>query len=294
MSILITGGLGFIGGHLCKYFLSKKEKVIIFDDASFPVSKNISFFSNCSDIEIYFQDVNCIDESLFRSKNITEVYHFASPSNSTFAMMSPKKMIEVNSKEVFRLYNLSKKFDARFLFISSIKASSDNVREDDLYSFGKYLGEVICFNCRVKVARLANVYGPFMRSDDPRVLPSFIRKALCGEDIKVIKNAGIDSFLFISDLIKGLTFMMESDKELVEFGSEESISIKGLAEKIVRISGSKSKILEVNNDIESYRKIANLYTAKSVLKWAPIVSLEDGLKETLNYFRKEMSCDLIK
>lgn len=279
MNILVAGGAGFIGSHLCARLLGDGHFVRCVDDLSTGDASNIGHlfdypgfrFSNSGVANCGWYDSDA-------------VFHLASPAAPGDINRLPVETL--NSNVVGTAHLMRSVRTSKFMFLSSMKVLGDCPRVAP-YIHGKRYGEYLCLDSGAKVARLASVYGPRMRLDDSRVIPVFINKALAGEPLSVW-NGGrqLDSFCYIDDMIEALVRFMDSDETgLIEFGHPEPVSIIDLARLIIELTGSDSEILTHENVlvVDECHKVPDLSVAKSKFGWSPQISLREGLEKTIRY-----------
>jgi len=296
MNILVSGGAGFIGSHLCERLLSDGHFVRCIDDLSTGDLSNIGHlfdypgfrFSNAGVESCGWHDADA-------------VFHLASPAAPGDINRLPVETLKANVEGTAHLMRSVR--TSKFMFLSSMKVLGDCPRVAP-YIHGKRYGEYLCLDSGAKVARLASVYGPRMRLDDSRVIPVFINKALAGEPLSVW-NGGrqLDSFCYIDDMIEALVRFMDSDETgLIEFGHPEPVSIIDLAKLIIELSGPScmrlytssgwsrvspkdSEILTNENVlvVDECHKVPDLSAAKEKFGWSPQISLREGLERTIRY-----------
>ena len=277
MKILVTGGAGFIGSHLCRSLVKKGHQVTCYD----------LLFTGCRENISPLIGDNFELTSELTGEQFDQVYHLASPTSPAAIMKEPEMTKTINDQGT-RVFFSYAKDPRKFLFVSTVKIHGDCERVQS-YIDGKRAGEKITLGRGGKVARLANTYGPRMDIFDSRVIPTFVRQSLQGELLS-LWNGGAqkDSFCYISDIVEGLiTFMDSKEKAVVEFGAEESITIRDLANMISKLTLgiSKYNTWEVVPVSDECHKVADLTRAKSLFDWKPKVTLEDGLKKTIDYVR---------
>ncbi len=306
-TILIGGGAGFIGSHLCDALI-EKNAVICLDnlvtgaiDNIKHLLKNKNFtFINCDIIEPYAKKISRLDE----------IYDLASPASPKDFAKIPLEIMRVNSLGLYNLLQMAREHKAKLLYASTSEVYGDpavspqkesywgNVNPNgprSCYDESKRFGESLAlvfkaqYNIDVKIARIFNTYGPRMRPDDGRVIPNFINQALKGDDLSVYgKGEQTRSFCFISDMIEGLIKLMNSQETgPINIGNPKENTILEIAEKIIETTGSQSKISYANlpPDDPKQRK-PDISLAKEKLGWRPEVSLEKGFNETIEYFKK--------
>lgn len=308
--VLITGGAGFIGSHLCERLLNEGNEVICVDNFFTGRKSNISHLINNPKFELITHDViNPI------SIAVDEIYNFASPASPPHYQYDPIFTMKTNVLGTLNMLELAKMYNAKIMQASTSEVYGDPLehpqREDyrgnvnpigprACYDEGKRAAETLCFdywrkyNTRIKVIRIFNTYGPRMREDDGRVVSNFIVQALKGEDITVYGDGSqTRSFCYISDLVEGIMRMMISQDDFrgpVNLGNPGEFKVIELAEMVIRMTNSKSKIVfkPLPEDDPKMRR-PDITLAKTKLNWEPRVPLEEGLRETIKYFKTLLS-----
>ena len=305
-SILVTGGAGFLGSHLSKKLLEKKFKVICVDNLYSSDISNISEFLENPKFTFYKQDICNLDIN----EKIDMIYNLACPASPIHYQADPVKTIQTNVVGAIKVLELAKKFNAKIFQASTSEIYGDpkispqnesywgNVNPIGIrscYDEGKRAAETLFFdyhrqyNINIKVCRIFNTYGPNMALNDGRVISNFIVQALKNEDITIYGDGNqTRSFCYVDDLIWGLINIMELKQEFtgpINLGTDIEISINEIAQKIIKLTNSKSKIkyLKAVSDDPTQRK-PDLTYAKDLLSWKPKYDLESGLKETIKYF----------
>lgn len=304
--VLITGGAGFIGSHLAEFLLHKGFSVICMDNLITGSIDNISSLYNKDFLFIHHDVTNYI----FIDKDLDYILHFASPASPVDYLEYPIQTLKVGSLGTHKTLGLAKDKKATFLLASTSEVYGDpqvhpqaetywgNVNPigpRGVYDEAKRFAEALTVayhryhNVDIRIARIFNTYGPRMRLNDGRAIPTFIAQALQGEDITVYGDGKqTRSFCYISDLIDGLYRLMMSDYSWpINLGNPAEKNILELAEIIVKLTDSKSRVVfcPLPEDDPKVRQPENSL-AQKMLKWEPKVSLEDGLKETIEYFKK--------
>ena len=312
---LVAGGAGFIGSHLCKKLLNDNFRVICVDNFITGEESNIKDFSSDPNFEFINKDVTKIDKD-FEAKKIDLIFHLASPASPN--KKSPRSYINfpietllANSAGTFRLLELAKVNNSKFLYASSSEIYGDPAvspqKEDyfgnvnpvgvrSVYDEGKRFGEAITMAYVRKkyvaatIIRIFNTYGPRMRVDDGRVVSNFINQAIKNEPLTVYGNGKqTRSICFISDLVEGLYSAVTSDKtkgEVLNLGNPEERTILELANIIKEKTGSTSAIaFEPLPEDDPKKRRPDITKAKNLLNWSPKVSIDQGLSETIEYFR---------
>jgi UDP-glucuronate decarboxylase len=309
MRILVTGGAGFLGSHLCERLLKEGHEVLCLDNFFTGRKKNIQDLMKHPGFELVRHDV--VQPILLE---VDKIYHLACPASPVHYQYNPVKTIKTNVIGTLHMLGLAKRVKARMLLASTSEVYGDpaehpqretywgNVNPIGIrscYDEGKRVAETFTMDYHrqnkvdVKIVRIFNTYGPRMLPDDGRVVSNFIVQALKGEDITVYGDGSqTRSFCYVDDLIDGMVRMMESENFIgpVNIGNPEEYTILDLARKIIAMTGSKSKIAQkpLPSDDPTQRK-PDITLANQKLGWQPKVSVDEGLKRTIEYFRKELS-----
>ena len=303
--ILVTGGAGFIGSHLCKKLLNYNHRVICLDNLFTGSLKNIEQFKNNNNFEFINHD---IIEPYFR-ENIDEIYNLACPASPVQYQYNPIKTIKTCTIGVINMLGLAKKNNAKILQASTSEVYGDpeihpqkenyngNVNTlgfRSCYDEGKRCAETLFMdykrehNLNIKIVRIFNTYGPNMTKNDGRVVSNFILQALNNENITIYGDGSqTRSFQFIDDLIEGLLKMMDSDfLGPINLGNPNEISMNKLASKVLKLTHSKSRIIfsELPQDDPKRRK-PDISLAIKKLNWKPEYDLDYGLRDTIKYFK---------
>jgi dTDP-glucose 4,6-dehydratase len=305
--VLITGAAGFIGSHLCDRFIKEGFKVIGMDNLLTGSLKNIEHLFPNKDFEFYFHDVT---KFVHIPGKLDYILHFASPASPIDYLKMPIQTLKVGSLGTHNLLGLAKEKKARFLIASTSEIYGDphihpqneeywgNVNPigpRGVYDEAKRFMEAITMayhtfhGVDTRIVRIFNTYGPRMRLDDGRALPAFVGQALRGEDITVFGDGTqTRSFCFISDQVEGIFRLLMSNYNLpVNIGNPNEITINQFAEEIIRLTGTKTKIIyfPLPTDDPKQRQ-PDITKAKEILGWEPKVERAEGLKITLDYFKK--------
>jgi len=303
-TILVTGGAGFIGSHLCKKLLNENHKVICLDNHFTGTLKNIEELENNNNFEFVNHDIT---KPYYRD-NIDEIYNLACPASPIHYQSNPIKTVKTCTIGVINMLGLAKKNKAKILQASTSEVYGDpeiHPQTEDYngnvntlgfrscYDEGKRCAETLFMDYKrehslnIRIVRIFNTYGPNMTKNDGRVVSNFITQALDGKDITVYGDGSqTRSFLFINDLINGMIKMMNSDfVGPVNLGNPIELSMKDLATMVIKLTNSSSNIIykDLPEDDPKRRK-PDISLAKSILDWHPIIDLETGLKKTINYF----------
>ena len=305
--VLITGAAGFIGSHLCDRFIKEGFKVIGMDNLLTGSLKNIEHLFPNKDFEFYFHDVT---KFVHIPGKLDYILHFASPASPIDYLKMPIQTLKVGSLGTHNLLGLAKEKKARFLIASTSEIYGDphihpqneeywgNVNPigpRGVYDEAKRFMEAITMayhtfhGVDTRIVRIFNTYGPRMRLDDGRALPAFVGQALRGEDITVFGDGTqTRSFCFISDQVEGIFRLLMSNYNMpVNIGNPNEITINQFAEEIIRLTGTKTKIIyfPLPTDDPKQRQ-PDITKAKEILGWEPKVERAEGLKITLDYFKK--------
>ena len=302
---LITGGAGFLGSHLCERFLREGYKVICMDNLITGSQSNIIHFDKNPDFKFIKHDVS---KHIEVDEDIDIVLHFASPASPLDYLNYPIQTLKVGSLGTHNALGLAKKKKALFLLASTSEIYGDPeihpqperyygnvncVGPRGVYDEAKRFAEAITMayhnthGLRTHIVRIFNTYGKNMRRNDGRAIPNFITQALKNEPITVYgKGSQTRSFCYVTDLIEGIFLLSQSDiYEPVNIGNPNELKIIDLAKKIIKFTGSKSKIIykELPKDDPKVRQ-PDIKKAKEFLKWKPKIPLEKGLRETIKWF----------
>ncbi|MGC8602460.1 MAG: UDP-glucuronic acid decarboxylase family protein [Desulfomonilaceae bacterium] len=307
-TVVVSGGAGFIGSHLIESLLGKGYCVLCLDNMFTGSKKNISQFSDHPQFEFIRHDV--VVPILLEAD---EIYHLACPASPVHYQNNPIKTLKTSVIGTLNMLGLAKRIKARFLLASTSEVYGDPAIHPQVESYngnvnpvgpracydeGKRAAETLTVgyrdynNTNVGIARIFNTYGPRMLPNDGRVVSNFICQALRGHDITIYGDGSqTRSFCFISDMVNGLTKLMESGEPgPINLGNPYEVTIKELAENIINlIKTEKSKIVykDLPQD-DPTRRRPDISLAKKTLNWAPKIPLEDGLKATIAYFKEEL------
>ena len=308
---LITEGAGFLGSHLCDFFIAQGHEVICMDNLIKKENiENIAHLMGHERFQFIKYDVT---EYLYVEGKLDNILHFASLASPKDYLDYPIQTLKVGSLGTHKALGLAKEKKARFLLAStsevygdptvhpqpeSYPGSVDPIALRGVYDEAKRFAEAITMayhrthGLQTRIARIFNTYGPRMRLDDGRALPNFVVQALKGEDITVYGDGNqTRSFCYVEDLIEGIKKLLDSDEpEPVNLGNPEEISILDFAKEIIYLSGSKSrtKFCPLPQNDPKVRQ-PDITKAKRILGWEPKVSRQEGLKRALEYFKKKLS-----
>ncbi len=307
--VLITGAAGFLGSHLCDRFIKEGCRVVAMDNLITGDIANIEHLMGHPDFEFAHHDVS---KYVHVPGKLDYVLHFASPASPIDYLKMPIQTMKVGSLGTLNCLGLAKDKGARMLIASTSEVYGDPLvhpqTEDywgnvnpvgprGVYDEAKRFQEAITMayhtfhGLETRIVRIFNTFGPRMRLDDGRVLPAFIGQALRGEDLTAFGDGSqTRSFTYVDDLVEGIYRLLLSDHpHPVNIGNPQEITIKEFGEEILRITGSKSKIIyqDLPKDDPKQRK-PDITLAKKVLNWEPKYSRAEGLKPTLEYFQKKV------
>ncbi len=304
--ILITGGAGFIGSHLCERFLAEGDDVICMDNFLTGTPDNVAHLFADRRFTFIQQDVTTY---IYVKGPVDAILHFASPASPVDYLEHPIQTLKVGSLGTHKALGLAKEKRARFLLASTSEVYGDPLvhpqKEDywghvnpigprGVYDEAKRFAEALTMayhrthGIETRIVRIFNTHGPRMRLNDGRVVPNFISQALRGEPLTVYGDGSqTRSFCYVSDLVEGLVRLLRSDhSEPVNCGNPVEISILQFAERIKALTGSKSEIVfrPLPEDDPKVRQ-PDIGKARALLGWEPRVPLEDGLRRTIDFFR---------
>ena len=303
--ILVTGGAGFLGSHLCRRLLDNGHDVLCVDNYFTGSRRNIEDLLDDKRFELLRHDVTF---PLF--VEVDEIYNLACPASPVHYQWDPVQTTKTSVSGAINMLGLAKRLKVRILQASTSEVYGDpsvhpqpedywgNVNpigSRSCYDEGKRCAETLFFDYRrqhglsIKVARIFNTYGPNMRPDDGRVVSNFICQALLGKDITIFgEGLQTRSFCYVTDLIDGLDRLMNSPAEVtgpINIGNPREFSILELAEKILAITGSKSKIVkELLPEDDPKQRQPDISLAEKLLGWHPTIELAEGLQYTIAYF----------
>jgi len=306
---VVTGGAGFLGSHLCDKLIQNGHKVICLDNLITGSLENIAHLFGSENFKFIKYDVT---EFIYVDGKVDNILHFASPASPIDYLKFPIQTLKVGSLGTHKALGLAKAKKAKFLLASTSEVYGDpeihpqpetywgNVNPigpRGVYDEAKRFAEAMTMayhryhGVDTRIVRIFNTYGPRMRLDDGRVLPTFISQALKGEDLTVFGDGSqTRSFCYVDDLIEGIFRLMNVEYyEPVNIGNPDEITILEFAEEVLKYTNSKSKITfkELPIDDPKIRQ-PDITLAKKLLGWEPKVSRSEGIKITLDYFKKKL------
>lgn len=308
--ILITGGAGFLGSHLTERLLKDKNEVLVVDNFFTGSKQNLTHLLSNTNLEVMRHDVTF---PLYVETN--QIYNLACPASPVHYQYDPVQTTKTSVHGAINMLGLAKRTRARILQASTSEVYGDPevhpqpeeywgrvnpIGIRSCYDEGKRCAETLFFDYHrqhgldIKVVRIFNTYGPRMNPHDGRVVSNFIVQALEGKDITIYGDGQqTRSFCYVDDLIEAFVLMMNSEAGFtgpVNTGNPGEFTMLQLAETILRLSGSKSKLVFEPLPLDDPKqRQPNIELAKTKLGWEPKVNLEDGLKETIAYFRKVLA-----
>src|SRR5258706_2329889 len=307
--ILITGGAGFIGSHLCESFLQRGDHVLCMDNGSTGTRENIAAFA--ANPRFRFIDHN-VSNFIDVEGPLDMVLHFASPASPVDYLEMPIQTLKVGSLGTHNALGLAKEKGATFLLASTSEVYGDPqvrpqredywgnvnpIRPRGVYDEAKRLAEAITMayhrfhKLDTRIVRIFNTYGPRMRMRDGRVVPNFISQALQGEPLTAYgKGTQTRSFCYVDDLVRGLHLLLEADYHLpVNLGNPHEMTVLDFAKKIIQLTGSKSRIEfhPLPQDDPQVRQ-PDISKARELLGWEPRVEVDEGLEKTIEYFKERL------
>lgn len=309
MRIMITGGAGLIGSHLCDYFIARGDEVIAMDNFITGSPDNIAQLKNNPRFRFIRQDVT---EHIRVDGYVDAVLHFASPASPVSYTAYPIQTLKVGALGTHKACGLARAKGARFFLASTSEVYGDPLvhpqREDywgnvnptgprGVYDEAKRFAEAMTLayhrahNLDVRIVRIFNTYGPRNAIDDGRVVPNFIGQAIRGEPLTVQGDGSqTRSFCYVSDLVEGIVRLLESSETMpTNIGNPNETTILTFAEKINALTGNKSGIVFRPRPVDDPgRRCPDISKAKRILGWEPKVSLDDGMRMTIDYFKEKI------
>jgi dTDP-glucose 4,6-dehydratase len=307
--VMITGGAGFIGSHLCERFLADGAEVLCVDNLLTGNADNVAGLFGNPNFTFLKQDIT---NYIHVKGHLDAILHFASPASPVDYLELPIQTLKVGSLGTHKALGLAKEKRARLLLASTSEVYGDPLvhpqREDywgnvnpigprGVYDEAKRFAEAITMayhrthGVDTRIVRIFNTYGPRNRLNDGRVVPNFISQALRGEDITVYGDGKqTRSFCYVSDLVEGIVRLLNSDHEgPVNLGNPREMTVLQFAEKIRELTGTGSRIVHKPLPVDDPKvRQPDISLARKVLGWEPKVVLEDGLRQTIEYFRSKI------
>ena len=307
--VLITGGAGFLGSHLCDRFLKEGYHVIAMDNLITGSLQNIEHLFGKEDFEFHHADVS---KFVFVPGKLDYILHFASPASPIDYLKIPIQTLKVGSLGTHNLLGLARVKGARMLIASTSEVYGDPeihpqveeyfgnvnpVGPRGCYDEAKRFQEAITMayhthhGLETRIIRIFNTYGPRMRLDDGRVLPAFLSQALRGENLTVFGDGSqTRSFCYVDDLVEGIYRLLLSDYHLpVNIGNPSEITIKEFGEEIARLTGVEFKpTYQALPENDPMKRRPDITKARAILGWEPKVDRAEGLRRTLEYFKEHV------
>jgi len=306
---VVTGGAGFLGSHLCDRLIAEGHSVICIDNLITGSVENIAHLGGHPQFKFIHYDVT---NYLFVDGPVDFIFHFASPASPIDYLKLPIQTLKVGSLGTHKALGLAKAKNARFLLASTSEVYGDPlvhpqaesywgnvnpVGPRGVYDEAKRFAEAMTMayhryhKLDTRIARIFNTYGERMRIDDGRAIPAFMSQALRNQEVTVFGDGKqTRSVCYVSDLIEGIYRLMMSDHAApMNLGNPEEISVEQLAREIIELTGSKSQVVyrPLPEDDPKIRQ-PDISSARDVLKWQPKVPREEGLRRTMEYFRKKL------
>jgi len=305
--VLITGGAGFIGSHLCEHLLARGEEILCLDNFFTGAKENIRHLMSNPRFELINHDVT---EPILLEAD--QIYNLDCPASPVHYQYDPVKTTKTSVLGAINMLDLAERVKAPILQASTSEVYGDPLlhpqSEDyrgnvnpcgprSCYDEGKRCAESLFFDYRrqkglkIKVVRIFNTYGPRMQPNDGRVISNFVLQALTNRDITVYGDGKqTRSFCYIDDLIAALDRMMNASGDFagpVNLGNPEEFTILELAEKVIAMTGSRSRIVfQPRPQDDPAQRRPDISLAKKIINWTPLISLEEGLEKTIRYFRQ--------
>ncbi|MFA5099684.1 MAG: UDP-glucuronic acid decarboxylase family protein [Candidatus Omnitrophota bacterium] len=315
MNIVLTGGAGFLGSHLCRRFIKDKHRVICVDNFITGTQENIKDLIGNKRFQMIRHDIT---KPLYIDGKVDWVMHFASPASPKDYLKHPIKTIKVGTLGTHTCLGIAKEKKAKFFLASTSEVYGDplvspqpesywgnvnSIGERSCYDESKRAAEAMTFaywrehHIDIRVVRIFNTYGPRMRFDDGRVISNFVYQALTGRDLTVYgKGSYTRSFCYVDDLIEGIDrFMRVNFTGPLNLGTTYEFTVLELAKKVIKLTGSISKIVYLPLPLDDPKqRRPDLTKARKLLKWNPELSLDDGLNRTISWFKNEIDSRKIR
>lgn len=309
MRLLVTGGAGFIGSHLCGYLVARGHQVIAMDNLITGDLRNIEHLMGHRRFQFIKHDVT---NYIYIGGRLDAVLHFASPASPKDYLQYPIPTLKVGALGTHKALGLAKEKKAIFLLASTSEVYGDPLESPQseqywghvnpvgprgVYDEAKRFAEAMAMayhrfhRIPVRIARIFNTYGPLMRSDDGRAIPQFIAQALHGRPLTVNGDGSqTRSFCYISDLVDGIYRLLRSGRnQPVNLGNPEELTILEIAKKILQLTHSRSRIVRRPLPVDDpHVRCPDIRLARRYLHWSPRTPLSDGLSQTIQYFKKRI------
>lgn len=315
--ILVTGGAGFIGSHLCEKLIREGNKVTCLDNFLTGRKENIHHLIENKHFEMVEHDVM---HPYFFIDPVDEIYHLACPASPIHYQRDPIKTMKISVLGSYNVLGIAKKHGAKILLASTSEIYGDplvhpqpeqywgnvnTIGPRSCYDEGKRCAETLFMDyhrqekVRIKIVRIFNTYGPGMLPDDGRVISNFILQALQDQDITIYGDGSqTRSFQYIDDLIEGLLKMMQTDEGFtgpVNIGNPREFTIRELAERIITLSGASSKLVYMPLPVDDPKqRRPDITLAREMLDWEPAIRLDEGLTRMISFFRKKLKKETIE
>lgn len=309
MRIVVTGGAGFIGSHLTEELLKQGHSVVVIDNFITGSRKNLEHLKSSEKLSIVEHDIT---KPIYLAEKIDRIYHLASPASPIDYQKLPIQTLKVGALGTHNLLGMAKHHGARILLSSTSEVYGDPevhpqketywgnvnpVGPRGCYDESKRFAEALVVAYRdyhkvdTRIIRIFNTYGPRMRLNDGRVVPAFISQILSGADMSIYGDGSqTRSFCYVSDLVRGMMLVMENpDQNPINLGNPAEITIKQFAERIIALTGIKAKMVfgPLPQD-DPKRRQPDITRARELLKWEPVVSLDEGLQKTLDWAKQNV------
>ena len=314
--ILVTGGAGFIGSHLCERLLREGNSVICLDNFLTGRKENISHLMEHKYFDLIEHDIIYP----YPIEPVDEIYHLACPASPVHYQHDPIKTMKISVMGSYNVLGMAKRHGSRILLASTSEIYGDplvhpqpeqywgnvnTVGPRSCYDEGKRCAETLFMDyhrqekVRIKIVRIFNTYGPGMLPDDGRVISNFILQALQNQDITIYGDGSqTRSFQYIDDLIEGLLKMMQTDEGFtgpVNIGNPREFTIRDLAERIITLSGASSKLVYMPLPVDDPKqRRPDITLAREMLDWEPAIRLDEGLTRMISFFRKKLKKETIE
>ena len=309
MNILVTGGAGFIGSHLCERFIAEGHAVFCLDNFLTGREENIAALGSHPAFKLIRHDIS---RPLTVSGTVDFVLHFASPASPPDYLQFPMETLQVGSQGTLNSLEIARTKKAKFLLASTSEVYGDplvhpqpesywgnvnSIGPRGVYDEAKRFAEALTmayhrtYGLDTRIVRIFNTYGERMRRSDGRAIPNFITQALSGRDLTLYGDGHqTRCFCYIADLAEGIVALMQADfHEPVNLGNDEEISLLELAKLVLQITQSKSRVVFKALPVDDPKKRRpDLTRARKILSWNPRIPLQEGLTRTISWFKKNL------